>query len=199
MLVARLRSSLRRRLTSGRRAAIVLVGIFLTVAVTERSAERYGDRLQVALPVMAWGCEALNGRAAEYLLRYVVMFTAAHGSKRVLGDAAFNIRPDGGGHGFPSAHTSTAVLGASSLVHECLGGHPFVQGATIIAAGFVGASRIEAERHDIWQVLAGALLGWGVDRAFRRPGPGRHRIGRALAALGALARRRRGATRPHGS
>ncbi|RMH43093.1 MAG: phosphatase PAP2 family protein [Alphaproteobacteria bacterium] len=194
--LSRFLPSLRRRLTSPRRAAIVLVVIALVVATTERSAERYGDRLQVALPLMAWGCEALNGHAAEYLLRYVVMFTAAHGSKRLLGDAPFNIRPDGGGHGMPSAHTSTAVLGASSLVQECLVGHPFVQGVTIISAGFVGASRIEAERHDIWQVLAGALLGWGVDRAFRRSGRGRRAAARALRALGRLPRRRRDPSPP---
>lgn len=169
--------------TARSRAFVVLALLGLTVLASERTVERYGDNLQVALPLIAWGCEALNGHAAEYFLRYAVMFTVAHGTKEALGNAPINMRPVGRNQGMPSAHTSTAVLGASSLVHTCLTGQPVVQGVALLAAGFTGASRISADKHDIWQVLAGAILGWTCDRAFRRPSAVRRGIGAGIAAL----------------
>lgn len=162
---------------------VILTSIALTVLFTERSAERYGDRLQITLPILALGCQIVNGRGAEYLLRYGVMFFSVHGSKRALADAPMNIRPDGAGLGFPSAHTSTAVFGASSLVNDCIVGHPVVKGAVLLTAGFVGASRIEAERHNIWQVLAGAILGWAADRALRSSSPRRRFVARGLLTI----------------
>ncbi len=166
------------------RVQVVLALLALTVLVTPPRAERQGDRLQVMLPVLALACEANAGAGAEFVLRYAAMFTLAHGTKRALGDAPVNRRPGGGGEGFPSAHTSTAVLGASALVQGCLRHQPVAQGIVLLAAGFVGASRIEAGKHDIWQVLGGALLGWGCDRALRRPSPQRDRVRLLLHRLG---------------
>ena len=162
----------------------VLLGILaLAVLLTPPQAERYGDRIQVVLPFLAWACAGNVGAGAEFVLRYGVMFTLAHATKRVLGDAPVNQRPGGGGKGFPSAHTSTAVLGASALVQTCLRNQPLAQGVVLLAAGFVGASRIEAGKHDIWQVLGGALLGWGCERALRRPSPQREQARRVVRAL----------------
>lgn len=166
------------------RAWLIAAGLAVTVALTPPNAERYGDNFQIVLPVMALGCSVVNGQAGEFLLRYFVMFFAAHGTKRALADEPINIRPHGGGHGFPSAHTSTAVLGASSLVHDCVTGSPFVRGLVILAAGYTGASRIEAGAHDIWQVLAGALLGWTCDRAFRRNRKVREAVARVMGGAG---------------
>lgn len=135
-----------------------------------------GDRLQIALPSIAFACSVLNGSGAEYALRFATMMIAAHGSKHALGQAPINIRPDGGDLGFPSAHTSAAALGASSIVHDCFTGSPVAKALIVISAGFVGGSRIDSDRHDIWQVLAGALLGWGCDRALRRDSRARRKV-----------------------
>lgn len=94
------------------------------------------------------------------------MFLIAHGVKQASGDADYNRRPNGGAQGMPSAHTSTAVLGASRLARDCVSGNPIVQTVTLLSAGFVGTSRVDAGAHDIWQVLAGAILGLICDRAF---------------------------------
>lgn len=148
----------------------LVVGLLaLTVATAPRHVEQVGDRLQLALPLVAWGCAAANGQGAEYAVRFVGMWLATHGTKNALGDAAINIRPHGGGHGFPSAHTSASVFGASSLVHDCVTGNPWVQGVVILSAGYVGGSRMEARAHDLWQVLFGALYGWLFERVLRRP------------------------------
>jgi lipid A oxidase len=39
------------------------------------------------------------------------------------------------------------------------------QGTVLMAAAFTGSSRIESNKHTIWQVLAGSILGWFVQAA----------------------------------
>lgn len=149
----------------------VLAVLILTFAISEKEPEKLGDAYQIALPLIALGCSLTNGQAIDFTLRYVVQLGLVHGPKNALGDAQINHRPNGDLRGMPSGHTATAVLGASNIVHECFTGHPAAKAAVIVTAGFVGGSRIEAEAHNIWQVLAGVLVGWGVDRAFRRRSP----------------------------
>lgn len=162
----------------------LVVGVLaLTVATAPRHVEQIGDRLQIALPMVAWGCAAVNGQAGEYALRFVAMWIATHGTKNALGDTPVNTRPHGGGNGFPSAHTSASAFGASSLVHDCVTANPWVQGVVILTAGYVGASRIEARAHDVWQVLFGALYGWLFERLLRRPSRVRTAVVRGLAGL----------------
>jgi membrane-associated phospholipid phosphatase len=170
------------------RVQVLMAVLALTVLLTPPRAERYGDMLQIALPFMALACEAKVGAAGEFVLRYVGMMAVAHGAKQVLGEHDVNRRPGSGGEGFPSAHTSTAVLGASALVHGCLRNQPVAQAVVLLTAGFVGASRIEAGKHDIWQVTAGAVLGWASDRVLRRPSPARDRVRRGLQATGRVIR-----------
>ena len=142
--------------------------------------EKTGDDLQVALPLLAWGCAAANGDAVEYLGRYLVMLGSVHSAKWAFGDAVFNRRPNGGSFGMPSAHTATAVLGASRLAGECLAGSPVAAAVSVLAAGFVGGSRIVAEKHDLWQVLIGAAAGLLADRAFGKGSRSRNWLRRRL-------------------
>ncbi len=150
------------------RRGIVLAVLLLSAALSGPDPERIGDRLQIALPVLGLGCAALTGGAGEYLLRFAAMEGVLHASKRGLGEAAINRRPNGGTGGFPSGHTAAATFGAATLARECLQASPLAQGAVILAAAFTGASRIETGAHDIWQVLAGAVLGWAGAGLFRR-------------------------------
>jgi lipid A oxidase len=150
------------------RVHLVIALLLLAVVFCDPTARRYGDRIQVALPLLAWGCAALDKSGSEFAARFFGMLFVAHGSKFALGDAEINQRPSGGDKGFPSAHTASAAIGASSLVTDCISAHPGAKAVVVFAAAFVGASRIEAEKHNIWQVLAGGLLGWGADRMLRR-------------------------------
>lgn len=159
------------RLATRWKALAVAAGLVLAFAASEKDFERQGDTYQYALPLMALACAVTNGQAQDFMLRYVIQLGLVHGPKNLLGDAAINHRPNGNLKGMPSGHTATATLGASNLVYQCIVGHPVVQGAVILSAGFVGASRIEAGAHNIWQVLAGALAGFLSDRAFRRLSP----------------------------
>jgi membrane-associated phospholipid phosphatase len=151
---------LRKGATLQRRAQVVMLALALVALGTRSDVERYGDNYQIALPIIALGCEVVNGQALTYLGRYAVMFVGLHGTKRGLGDADIAHRPRGGLEGFPSGHTATATFGAAKLAQSCLKGAPIAQTVAILAAGYTGASRIEAGAHDIWQVLAGAI--WGI-------------------------------------
>jgi membrane-associated phospholipid phosphatase len=93
-----------------------------------------------------------------------------HGFKDGLGEAPLNQRPGGGDEGFPSGHTAAAIFGASAVIRDCAGMVPLIGPAAALAAGLVGASRIETERHDSLQVLVGAAIGLAADRALRRRG-----------------------------
>lgn len=98
------------------RVHLVMLALALAVLFCDPTARRYGDRLQVALPLLAWGCAALNKSGAEFATRFFAAMLVTHGSRAALGDAAINQRPSGGDKGFPSAHTTAAAIGASSLV-----------------------------------------------------------------------------------
>ncbi len=165
------------------RKAIILAVLALSVALSAPSPERIGDRLQIALPLLGLGCAVLTGGGGEYLLRFGVLEVVVRGSKLGLGEAAINQRPRGGLQGFPSGHTAAATFGASALAQECVKNSPLVQGAVLLGAAFTGASRVEAGAHDIWQVLAGALVGWGTERLLRRDTPLRRRVAARLANL----------------
>ncbi len=162
------------------RNGLVATVLLLTVLFTGGGVERYGDNLQVALPMTGLGCAVLTGGAGEYTLRYVAMWLSVHSIKRLSGEASFNRRPNGGVEGFPSGHTSASAFGASALVNTCVQNAPLLKAGIVIAAGFVGGTRIEVGAHNVWQVLAGALFGLVFERAFRRSSFLRGR----LAAMG---------------
>ena len=137
-------------------AAAVLIGAM--------EVEKLGDRLQIALPVAGLACAFANGEAVSYTLRFIGTNAVVHTFKRGLGDTDINLRPSGGLQGFPSGHTAAAVFGASYLVHECVQRNKVLQGVAIFSGVFVGASRIEAGKHFLFQVMVGALIGWLGER-----------------------------------
>ncbi|NOX73140.1 MAG: phosphatase PAP2 family protein [Alphaproteobacteria bacterium] len=147
---------------------IILVVLVLSFAFSEKQIERLGDTYQYALPLLALGCSLSNGEAVDFLGRYLVQLALVHGPKNLLGETDINARPRGGYKGMPSGHTATAVFGASNLVNQCIRKNVLVQIVVIAAAVFVGGSRVQSGAHNIWQVLIGAFVGWGSDRAFRR-------------------------------
>jgi len=174
---------LMRHMTLPRRAGAVLGLLALVGLLTARDVERYGDKYQIALPLIALGCEALNGQALAYLGRYAVMFVGLHGTKNALGSAELAQRPRGGLQGFPSGHTATAAFGAAQLVTSCIPGAPVAQSAVVLAAAYTGTSRVAVAAHDIWQVLFGGIWGILCALGFRPGSPSRDRVRRVWARL----------------
>ena len=147
-------------------AALVLA---LTVLLGSPSSRAIGDRIQIALPVIGAACAASRGDLGDFAGRLAGSLAVVHGSKGMLGDSALNRRPNGHGGGFPSGHTAAAAYGASYLLRSCGAAVPYVGPVLVLAAGFVGGSRLAAGRHDLPQVMAGAVIGIGFDRGLRSP------------------------------
>ena len=149
-----------------RRANRYLMAVLgASVLAAGGDSEKTGDNLQVALPAVALACSVANGEAVSYLVRFAAVQAVVHTSKAGLEGNWINQRPSGSPGGFPSGHTSAAAFGASSLVYSCARVNPFVSGLAVIGAGTVGVSRIEAGAHFLYQVVAGAFLGWAGERA----------------------------------
>jgi len=71
-----------------------------------------------------------------------------------------------GVRGFPSGHTSTTFQSAAFIQKRY--GWSYGIPAYILA-GYTGYSRIEAQKHDGWDVLAGAVVGIGSAYIFTSP------------------------------
>ena len=137
----------------------MLIFVLVVALFSGRDPEKIGDNFQIALPILALGCAVADGSAVRLVGRYVLLEFFIKTPKSTLGMHPINVRPNGGDRGFPSGHTAVAVFGTTALVQSCLKNSPAAQAVAIITGGFVGASRIEADKHYIWQVLAGAILG----------------------------------------
>ena len=118
-----------------------------------------GDALQVGLPLAAAVCAGRQHRLASYAAGFAGQVAITQGLKYGLGDAPINQRPNGSSHGFPSGHTAAAFSGATDLSLHCAPGNIPITLAAGAAATLVGASRLDADEHDLVQVLAGAALG----------------------------------------
>lgn len=146
----------------------MLAVLAAVLVLTPPVPERWGDSMRFALPALGFGCAVVTGSGVDYAIRLAVLNAAIFTPKYALADAPINIRPNGGQRGFPSGHSAAAAFGASAIVHECAANSPVTRTVMVLAAGFTGASRVEADKHYVWQVLAGWILGIVVDRAFRR-------------------------------
>lgn len=73
---------------------------------------------------------------------------------------------DGGPYAFPSGHTS-ATFQAASFIHRRYGFKYSIPGYAL--AAWTGYSRINATRHDGWDVVAGAAIGIGSSFFFTKP------------------------------
>ncbi|WP_317371084.1 phosphatase PAP2 family protein [Helicobacter canis] len=132
--------------------------------------ETWGDVFQF-LPVMA-GAYALArqdyhgvaqlalGTGTTLAITFASKYTFVGISQANERLAGISQRPNNGSFdGFPSGHTSSAFSAAGFMQKRY--GWKFGLPTTILAAS-VGVSRITSQRHTTLQVLAGALLGYGV-------------------------------------
>ncbi len=76
-------------------------------------------------------------------------------------------RPDGSGNdGFPSGHTAAAFAAATYFAIRYGDEHPSLVPVAYGAALLTGYSRVRADKHYTRDVVAGAVLGWGLARIF---------------------------------
>jgi membrane-associated phospholipid phosphatase len=160
-----------------RRTGLAVAGMLAATLATGPakagdSFEQAGDVLRWALPAAAAGCAWQQDRLASYAVGFGAAAVATEGLKRGLGDAGINERPNGESEGFPSGHAVTAFSGAGDLIMHCAPGNPWVAATAGGAAVLVAASRLDADEHDLVQVLAGAALGFFSTGIQLTEGPG---------------------------
>jgi membrane-associated phospholipid phosphatase len=119
--------------------------------------ETAGDVLMYALPMAAFGATFAVEDDREGSIQFLKSFGAAELTMQGLKAITDKRRPDGECcRSFPSGHTSRAFTGAA-FIHRRYGfRHAIIP---YLAAGFVGVSRIHADRHFVEDVVAGAALG----------------------------------------
>lgn len=117
--------------------------------------EKAGDFLQILVPSVAYGLTFtlgdVDGRE-QFYKSFGTTFVVTHGLKNLVRKK----RPSGSLKSFPSGHTSAAFQGAS-FIHKRYGFEYSVP--AYLAASFVAYSRVNAKKHYIEDVLAGASIG----------------------------------------
>jgi membrane-associated phospholipid phosphatase len=131
------------------------------------AVESSGDILRVALPLAAWGMTFQRDDQPGRLQFYKAFGTTVAGTL-LLKSVIDKERPDDDGDddAFPSGHAATAFSGASFIQRR----YGWRVGApAYVVAGYVGWTRIDADKHDGWDVLAGAALATALTHAFVTP------------------------------
>ncbi len=130
-----------------------------------------GDVLLVAMPVAALTTTLiLKDKQGAWQFTKSFLFNAAvtYGLKVTLNKP----RPyHNGDNAFPSGHTSTAFQSAS-FIHRRYGFKYSIPAYAL--AGFTAFSRINAQKHDGYDILAGAVVGIGSTLIFTTPYEQKH-------------------------
>ena len=140
-------------------SALIICSIHFTYAQHERIESR-GDFLQIALPVTALTSTLILEEHHQHLWKDIKAFSASIILTHSLKVFIDKERPNGAkdGYAFPSGHTSCAFAGAT-LLNKRFGWKVGVP--AYILAGYVGWTRIRVDRHDVWDVIAGSVVGIG--------------------------------------
>lgn len=130
------------------------------------AVETSGDIILLALPATA-ALSTVVMKDKKGFFQFTKSFAANLVITGGLKYAINKRRPfHGGGQAFPSGHTSITFQ-AASFVHRRYGFKYSIPG--YLLAGWTGYSRINATRHDGWDVLAGAVVGIGSSFIFTTP------------------------------
>jgi len=127
-----------------------------------------GDILQFVLPTAALSATLL---CKEDEQKPTWQFIKTYGSAILAAQALKHIvlkpRPDRtDNYSFPSGHTTSAFAGAAFIQRK----YGWSYGLPCYAiASFVGYSRVQAKKHDNWDVLGGATIGIVSAYIFAKP------------------------------
>jgi membrane-associated phospholipid phosphatase len=125
-------------------------------AIAGSDSETVGDVLRVAIPAAAYTL-TFTRHDQEGRRQFYKAFATSVSTTWVLKETVQKERPDGSGDdAFPSGHTSAAFQGAA-FIHRRYG----IRSAwpAYALATYTGWTRVDAEKHDTADVLAGAAIG----------------------------------------
>ncbi len=119
--------------------------------------QKSGDYIQLALPAVALAStyfyQGDDKPHWQFVKAYATSLIVTHTLKRLIKKQ----RPDASDYmSFPSGHTTSAFAGAGFLQQR----YGWKVGIpAYLLASYVGYSRIKSNKHDIWDVMAGASIG----------------------------------------
>jgi membrane-associated phospholipid phosphatase len=135
-----------------------LLGVLLLqhAGVAAADSETAGDVLRFAIPATAYALTFAH-HDPEARPQFYKSLAMTVGSTWVLKETVRKERPDGSGDdAFPSGHAAAAFQGAS-FIHRRYG----IKQAwpAYVLASYTGWTRVDSDKHDTTDVLAGAALG----------------------------------------
>ena len=154
---------------------LLTIAIFLflaqNISAQHSAIETAGDVGLIAVPVAALSFTLIKNDkkgtwqfAKSFILNQVITYG--------LKISIIKKRPhDNGDNAFPSGHTSTTFQSAS-FIHRRYGFKYSIPAYAV--AGFTAFSRIDAQKHDGWDILAGTAIGIGSTYLFTTPYQQKH-------------------------
>ena len=145
---------------SRKRYLPILAGVLLWqhagCVLASDGSETAGDVLRIAIPAAAYTM-TFTRHDQEGRRQFYKAFATSVSTTWVLKETVHKERPDGSGDdAFPSGHTSAAFQGAA-FIHRRYGIKP--AWPAYVLATYTGWTRVDAEKHDTTDVLAGAAIG----------------------------------------
>ncbi len=129
--------------------------------------ELSGDILSIFIPASAFTSTlVLNNDNCDGSIQFAKSIGVAMITTYSLKYIINKKRPNGGSLSFPSGHTMSAFTGAAFLQKR----YGWKVGIpAYITASYVGWTRINANKHDYWDVLGGAIIGTISAYIFTKP------------------------------
>lgn len=128
-----------------------------------QTSEKIGDAILYSLPIAAVGTSLIIGDkkgAWQFTKSLLLTQAVTYGLKYSIKKE----RPDGSDdNSFPSGHTST-VFHSAGYIHKRYGFKYSIPAYAL--AGFTAASRVDANKHDVLDVVFGAAVGLGSNLIF---------------------------------
>lgn len=149
-----------------------IAGLLLSILVVQGEAnaddstlQDVGDILQFAIPA-AGGFYALGIDDKEGQLQFALGLGTQLVTTNTVKNLVDKTRPNRGKQSFPSGHTAGAFQGAAFIQRR----YGWELGAPAYAlAALTGYSRVEATKHDFWDVFGGATMGIASAYAWTTP------------------------------
>lgn len=130
--------------------------VFTNCYAKKSTVERVGDYMQVIVPAYAFGL-AMNEEdytgAKQFAYSFGAMEATVYGLKYTVRERRPNKADNSS---FPSGHTASAMSGAA-FIHKRYGLKRAI--VPYLMTGFTGYSRVFANKHFWWDVMAGATIG----------------------------------------
>lgn len=147
-------------------AVLLLIFTGVTGYGQNRTIQTSGDVLLFAMPATALTGSLINGdfEGAWQFGKGALLNQAVTIGLKYATDKK---RPyNNGDRAFPSGHTSTTFQSAAFIQKRYGWGYGI---PAYILASYTGYSRIKAQKHDGWDVMAGAIVGIGSAYIFTTP------------------------------